>query len=131
MRAFFHDFAIIDDQYLVGVAYRAQAVGNYEAGPTFHQPQQRLLDAHLRAGIHTAGGLIENKDGGVGQDRARNRQQLALPLAEVAGSFGEDRLVAVRQLTNKMIGIGHFGGLNAFLIAGIQPPVANVIHYRA
>ena len=89
--AFFDDFAIVDDQHLVGIADGAQAVGNDKTGAAFHQAQQRFLDARLGAGIDTAGGFIQNQNGRVSQDGARNRQQLALSLAQVAGAFREIR----------------------------------------
>jgi hypothetical protein len=55
----------------------------------FHQAQQGLLDARLGARVHAAGGLIQDQDGRIGQDGARDREQLALSLAEVAGAFRE------------------------------------------
>ena len=37
--AFFDDFAVVNDQYLVGIADGAQAVGNNKTGAAFHQSQ--------------------------------------------------------------------------------------------
>ena len=67
---------------------------------------------------------------GIGQDGARDGQQLALSLAEIAGALRKQGLVAVRQLADEMIGIRHFGCLDDILIRGIQPPVADVLHDR-
>jgi hypothetical protein len=62
-------------------------VGDDKAGAAFHQAQQRLLDARLGARVDAAGGLVQDQDGRVGQDGARDRQQLALALAQVAGAL--------------------------------------------
>lgn len=87
MSAALHDLAVTNDDDLVRVADGAKAMGDYERRSPLHQPQQRLLDAGLRAGVHAAGCLIQDQNGGVSQDGAGNRQQLALTLAEIAGAL--------------------------------------------
>ena len=85
MAALLDDLPVVDHHHVVRVADGAQAMGNDEAGASLHQAQQRLLDAHLGAGIHAAGGFVQDEDGGIGQDGAGDREQLALSLAEVTG----------------------------------------------
>ncbi len=63
----------------------------------FIRRSKRLLDARLGAGVDAAGRLVQDQDARVGQDRAGNRQQLALSLAQVAAPLGEHRLVTLRQ----------------------------------
>ena len=115
--------------HLVGVADGAQAVGDHEAGAALHQAQQRLLDARLGAGVDAAGGLVQDQDGRVGQDGAGDGKQLALALAEVAGPLRELGLVAVRQLADEVVGVGQLGRLDHFLVGGLQPAVADVLHH--
>ena len=96
MRALFDNFSVVDHDDLISIADGAQPVRDHEAGAALHQTQQRLLNARFGAGIDAARRLVEDLDAGVGQHSARNRQQLALPLAEVAGSFREHGLIALR-----------------------------------
>ena len=39
-------------------------------------------------------------------------------------------LVAVRELADKMVGVGQAGGLDALLIGGFQAPIADVLQDR-
>ena len=94
MRAALDDFAMVDHEDLVGRADRAQAVRDHEAGAAFHQPQQGLLDVLLGPGVDAAGGLVEDQDRRVGDRGPGDRQQLALPLAEVAAALGQLVVVA-------------------------------------
>ena len=90
-----------------------------------------FLDARLGAGVDAAGGFIQDQDRRVGQDGAGDGQQLALALAEVAGALGEHGLVALGQLADEVIGVGHLGGAGCTSSSrGIQPPVADVLHHR-
>ena len=70
VRAAFDDPAVIDDQELVGLTDRAQAVGDDKGGTAVHEAQQPLLDLLLGARVHAAGGLVEDEDARVGQDGA-------------------------------------------------------------
>jgi hypothetical protein len=102
MISLFDNLAVVDDDYLVRITDGAQAVSNDEAGAAFHQAQQSLLDAHLGARVHAAGGFIQDQDGRIGQDGARDGEHLALSLAQVAGALGEHCLAAMRQLAVEM-----------------------------
>ena len=130
VRAFFHDLALIDHHHRICIADGAQAVGNDEAGAPLHQLEQGFLNARFGAGIHAACRLIQNQDGWIGQDGAGDRKELALPLAEVAGTLAQVRLVSLGKLADEVIRIGHFGRPDAFFIGGIQPSVADVLHHR-
>ncbi len=130
MFAALDDFAIFDDQHLVGVADGGQAVGDHKTGAALHQLEQRFLDARLGARVHAGGRLVQNQNARVGQNRARNRQHLALALAQVGGALREHRPVAVRQLADEVVSIGHARGLHHLVVARVQPPVADILHDR-
>ena len=38
------------------------------------------------------------------------------------------RLVSLRQLTDEVVGVRQSGGLDALLVGGVQPAVADVLH---
>ena len=74
------DAAVMHDDDLVRVAHRRQAVGNDQAGSAFEQRAQRALNAFLGLAVDVRGGLVEQEYVRVGDQRACERQQLALPL---------------------------------------------------
>jgi len=103
-------------------------VGDHETGAPAHQPQHRFLNLHFGAGVDAAGRFIQDQDARIGQDRPGDGQHLALALAQIPGALGEHRLVAVRQVADEGIGVGHFGGGDDLSVGGVQPPVADVLH---
>lgn len=64
MRGLLDDLAVSDDDDLVCIADRGEAVGDNEAGAALHEAQQRFLDAGFGARVHARGGFIEDKDTG-------------------------------------------------------------------
>ena len=56
------NFAVVDDQNLVGVANRAEAVGDDKTGATGHEATHGFLDVIFGARIDAAGGFVENQD---------------------------------------------------------------------
>src|SRR3954470_9388370 len=97
VRAALDDAAGVDDEDQVGVADRAQAMGDDDAGAPGEQRAERALDDALGARVDVGGRLVEDEDARIGEHRARERDQLPLPLAERAAAFAEQRLVAARQ----------------------------------
>src|SRR5438128_12614214 len=91
------DLARLDHQDQVGVADRAQAMRDDDAGASAQEPAERCLDPLLGAGVDAARRLVEDQDARVGEHRARERQQLALPLTQRAALLRESRSVALRQ----------------------------------
>ena len=96
-----------------------------------HQLVHTVLHNALGAGINRACGFVQDQHGRVGHSGARNGQQLALALAELAAIPLQHGVVAVRQAFDKLIGVGQLGGCNAFLIGSIQLAVADIFHHSA
>ena len=69
VRTLFDNFAVIDHQHLIGVADRAEAVGDDKAGASLHEAQERLLDARFGACIDAAGRFVQDQDARVGTHR--------------------------------------------------------------
>ena len=59
-----------------------------------HQRRQRVLHQHLRLGVERRGGLVEDQDRRVSQDRARDRQPLPLAARQPLPALADHRLVA-------------------------------------
>src|SRR5882672_9160385 len=66
----------------IGVLHRGQAVGDDEHGAMLHEAFDRLLHQALRFGVEGARGFVEDQERGIAQQRARDRDALALPPRE-------------------------------------------------
>ena len=78
VRAGFHDVAVAQHQDHVGIADGAQAVRDHEARATLHEGIHGALDALLGARVHVGSCLVQDEDGAVGDERARDGEKLLL-----------------------------------------------------
>ena len=78
MRAALRDATVVNHQNAVRILDGVQAMGDYEQGFARAQLVYRLLDGALVVGIDAGGGLVEDDDGRVLQDAARDGDALAL-----------------------------------------------------
>ena len=98
MRALLDDPAVLEHDDQVGVADRREAVGDDERGAAVQQAAQRALDLALGADVDRARRLVEDQDARVGEQRARERDELALPEREAEAALAELGVVAVLEL---------------------------------
>jgi hypothetical protein len=87
VRAAVDDLAGVDEQDLVGALDRRDAVGDHDRRPVAHQPVERLLDQVVGPGVDARGRLVQDQDARVDQDRARDRDALALPAREAGAAL--------------------------------------------
>ena len=103
MGALLDDVAVPHHKDEVCVPDGGQAVGDDEAGTAAHQVVHCGLDALFGAGIHAAGGLIQDQDAVVGQDGAGDGEQLLLALADVGSILVQLHLVAAGQGADEVV----------------------------
>ena len=89
MRALLDDRAVLEDDDQVGVADRREAVGDDERGPAAQQPAQRVLDPALGADVDRAVASSRIRIARVGEQRARERDELALAEREPEAALAE------------------------------------------
>ena len=82
MGALFEHVSVLQHQDQVGVFDGGQPVGNDEGGAVLHQLVHGVLDLQFGAGIHAAGGLVQNEHGLVGDHGPGDGQLLLLSLGE-------------------------------------------------
>ena len=87
----------------VGLAQRRQPVGDGDRGAALHQVVERLLDLLLGLGVDRRGGLVEDQDARVDQQRARDRDALALAAGQRLAALADQRVVAVRQAQDEVV----------------------------
>src|ERR1019366_9645225 len=100
---------------------------DHEASATLAQARHSLLDEDLSAGVDVAGGLVEDEDALVGEEGARDREELLLARGEIRGVFVEHRLVALWQGANETVDVGGFRGVDDLNVAGARPAVGDVV----
>ena len=65
-----------------------------------------VLDDALAFVIERAGRLIEDQDARIADEGARDRDALALAAREPAAPLADDRVIALRQLEDELVGAG-------------------------
>ena len=85
----------------------------------------------LGTGIDRRGGLIEDEQRGLGQERAGDGDELALAGGDCAAVLVDDGVVAIGQRVNETVHIGRLCRRNDFFVRRVQATVADVLHDRA
>ncbi len=124
------DAASLDDEDRVGSPDRRQPVGDDEGRAPLHQLGEALLDQGLALAVERGGGLVEDQDSRVGQDRAGDRDPLALAAGELDAPLADDRVVALRQLLDELVAVGDAGRPEDLLPRGVGPRVGDVLEDR-
>ena len=101
VRAPLHHPSRVEHHDLVRVAHGGQTVRDHQHGPLGHEPVDRLLHQPLRLGVQRAGGLVEDQDGRVAEQRPGDRDPLPLAAREPGPALAEQRVVALRQLRDE------------------------------
>jgi len=93
----FHDAALVDHENLVRVDDGGKAVGDDEGGAALQEPFQGPLDEALRLHVHAGGGLVQDEDAGIGQERAGEGNELPLAHGKQDAAFAHRGVVPVAQ----------------------------------
>ncbi len=78
MRPLLDDETVLEHDDQIGVSDRRETVGDDERRPALEQQVQRMLDLPLGADVDGARRLVEDQDPRVGEEGARERDQLSL-----------------------------------------------------
>ena len=91
---------------LVGERDRRQPVGDDERRPAVHRLAQPALDRLLGGRVDRRGGVVEDQDPRLGDQRPGDRDPLALAAGERQPALADDRVVAVGQAGDEVVGLG-------------------------
>ena len=100
------DAAALEHDDRVGAPDRGQPVRDDERRAVHHQVRERLLHEQLRFGVERGGRLVEDQNRRVLQQRARDRDPLALAAREPLAALADRRVVAVRQRRDEVVRVG-------------------------
>ena len=105
-------------------------MGNDQGGPAAHDGVHSLFDLLFGPGIHGTGGFVQDQDGGSGNGRPGNGQKLALSLGQGSPVMLQDRIVAVLQMHDEIMGKGPAGRFLHLFVRGIHSAIADVLPDR-
>ena len=96
MRALLYDAAFVHDHDIVGFFDGREPVGDDDGGAVLHQVFQCRLNQPLGFVVQRAGGLIQNQNRRVSQQRAGNGDTLPLPAGKFQSVLADFGLQALR-----------------------------------
>ena len=97
--------------------------------PAITSRSARLISL-LGRGVHRGGRVVEDQDARVGQQRARDREALALAAAERQPALADARVVAVGQPLDELVRLRAPRRQLDLLARGVRPRVGDVLVHR-
>ena len=110
MGPFLNDLSVLHDANLVGVYDSRQAVGDDNRRAVFHQAVEGLLDHPFILCVEGRCRFIEDEDGRILENRARDAYALALSPREAASAVADLGLVAILCRHDEIVGVGDLCG---------------------
>src|SRR5207302_10652899 len=88
-----HEAPVLQFQHDVAVFQRAQAVSDHECSTVLHEAFRRLQDGRFGFHVYRTSGLIEQKNGGIFQERSGQRDALPFSTGKADPTLANNRLV--------------------------------------
>ncbi len=107
--------------------HRGQAVRDHQRSAAALKRFQRLLHHALAGRIQRARRFVEQQDRPIGEQRARDREALALAARKRHAALAEHGIHALRQAVDKFQREGLLAGALCILPARVWPAVAHVV----
>ena len=103
------DLSLLDHDNPVRIPHGREPVGYDECGAPVEQCLQRLLDEPLGFAVERGGGLVENQNGRVLEQRPGNGDPLPLAAGKSSAPFPDDGVIAIRQIQDEVMGMRRSG----------------------
>ena len=110
-----HDAPVFHNNNPVQPMNRREAVGDDEGSAATHEFHDRFHDGVFRAGIESAGGLIQQKNRGVFEESAGDANPLALSHAQVAATLSDRAIESLGHFIDEIQRLCLAGCLDNFL----------------
>ena len=124
------DAAVIEHHDLVGQRDGGRPVGDDERGAVVGDLLQGAADLELRLHVDAGGGVVQDEDARVHHEGARDGDALPLAAAEREAAFADDRVVALGEGLDELIGLGGLRGLAHLVVGGLRTAQADVLGDR-
>src|SRR6266498_479676 len=130
MRALRGDPAFIEHQNLVGVEYRADALGNHKAGAAMHQVVERLLNIVLSHQVHAAGRVVEDQQARVEQECTGDCNALFLAARKCGAALADRGVVPLAEAHDEIVRRSGLSGCLNLLDRRVWAPKGDVVADR-
>ena len=127
----FDDHAVLHHQDAVGVGDGVQPVRDHERGAVLAQMRHRILHQPLGFRIERGGRLVEQDDRRVLDQRARDRDALALAAGKLGAALADQGVVAFGKAGDEFVGVGGLGGGDDLLLGRAGLADRDVVADRA
>ena len=122
---------MVHDQQPVQRAHRGQPVRHHQRAAAFHQALHGLLDQHLAFAVQAGRGLIQDQDGRVREEGARDRHALALAAGQLHAALAHHRVIALGQAHDEVVRAGLPRRVLDLGLRRAGPAVGDVLGQRA
>src|ERR1017187_7511151 len=126
----FADLPLFEHHNLVRPAYGGKPVRDDDNGAVLHQVGQRLLYQHFALRVQVAGGFVQDQDGRVLEQRARDGETLALSAGEFDAAVANHGLVSFREARDEFAGQGGLGGGVDGFLRNAFAAIGDVVGHR-
>jgi len=125
------DLAVVDDEDLVSLPDRAQAMRDHETrAPSIRRRIASWMCFSVRVStLLVASSRDENSR--VGENGSGNGKHLPLSMAEIAAAFGQDCVVTLWKSMDEGVGVCQPRRLGDLCVGCIEPSVADVLPHGA
>ncbi len=106
-------------------------MGDQDAGAALHELVERALDRGLGLVVDGRRRLVQDQDGRILQDGARQREPLALAARQLHAALAHRRAVALRQAADELVRLGRLRGAHDVGLRDIAQSIPDVLGHRA
>ncbi len=122
-----HDAAVINVHDPVAAADRGETVGDDEGGSSLKHGVEAGLQGFFRLDVDAGGGLVEDQDGGIGEQGSRKGDELFLALTQHRAAFPDFRIVPLGHPADEVVGADDSAGFADLILGGSQFSVTDVV----
>ena len=131
MGALLSDVAVFEHDDTPGLADRGEPVGDHDRGTTGQQPAHGGFDTPLGVEVDVGGGLVQDEYPRIGDQGARERDQLALAGGQLRAALADLSVIAAGELGDELIGPDGAGGLADLALVGVGASEGDVLAHGA
>src|SRR3989441_3198604 len=124
-----HGPAVQDDD-LVRAHDRREAVGDHDGCRALDHAVDRPMHQALRLAVERARGFVQDQDRGVRDDRAGDRDALALAAREANSPIADHRVVPIGQRHDEVVRVRDLRGVEDVCLRDLVPAVCDVLADR-
>ena len=103
MRALFNNATLIEDDDVIGFEDGVETVGNGNDSFSLHELARGFFEQGFGFRVEAGGGFVEDEDGRVLEEGARERETLRLSAGETGAAFADDSFIFLRERFDELV----------------------------